>query len=156
MSHLSAAAITGFSHSFREFASRVRDLSGSLSDEQFWANPYDDYGNSFGHLTLHLAGNLNYYIGAQILGTGYVRDREREFAEEQRPAKEDVLRRLEEAVEMVVSALEQETAETLVQQYVAEGVAPWVTDRFGIYLRCVTHFHHHLGQMIYLAKEAAG
>jgi Protein of unknown function (DUF1572) len=155
MSHLAASVITGFSHSFREFASRVRDLSENLSDEQFWANPYD-YGNSFGHLTLHLTGNLNYYIGAQIAGTGYVRDREREFTEGQRPAKEEVLRRLEGGVAMVVSALEQETAETLMQPYVAAGAAPWVTDRFSIYLRCVTHFHHHLGQMIYLAKEAAG
>lgn len=155
MSHLSASVITGFSHSLREFASRVRDLSENLSDEQFWANPYE-HGNSFGHLTLHLTGNLNYYIGAQISGTGYVRDREREFTEEQRPAKEEVLGRLEEAVEMVVSALSRETAETLVQPYIADGAALWVTDRFSIYLRCVTHFHHHLGQMIYLAKEAAG
>jgi hypothetical protein len=36
---------------------------------------------SAGHLPLHLTGNLNYYIGAQIAATGYVRDRDREFTE---------------------------------------------------------------------------
>jgi len=33
-----------------------------LSEEQFWIKPFA-FGNSFGHLVLHLTGNLNYYIG---------------------------------------------------------------------------------------------
>ena len=53
---------------------RVRELAASLAETQFWARPYP-YGNSFGHLVLHLTGNLNYYIGAQIANTGYVRQR---------------------------------------------------------------------------------
>ena len=57
---------------------RIRELAAPLSNEQFWQKPYP-YGNSFGHLVLHLTGNLNYYIGAQIANTGYVRDRPREF-----------------------------------------------------------------------------
>ena len=51
------------------------------------------FGNSFGHLVLHLTGNLNYYIGTQIAGTGYVRDRDREFTETQHLPKEEVLQR---------------------------------------------------------------
>jgi len=38
-----------------------------LSNEQFWPKPYP-YGNSIGHLVLHLTGNLNYYIGARVGG----------------------------------------------------------------------------------------
>ena len=53
-------------------------LAEGLSDVQFWARPYP-YGNSMGHLVLHLTGNLNFYIGREMAGTGYVRDREREF-----------------------------------------------------------------------------
>ena len=48
---------------------RVRDLAASVAEKQFWTKPYA-YGNSFGHLVLHLTGNLNYYIGAQIANTG--------------------------------------------------------------------------------------
>ena len=44
---------------------RVRELAAPLTQKQFWTKPYP-YGNSFGHLVLHLTGNLNYYIGAQI------------------------------------------------------------------------------------------
>ena len=46
-------------------AARVRELAVPLSEKQFWQKPFS-YGNSFGHLVLHLTGNLNYYIGAQI------------------------------------------------------------------------------------------
>ena len=57
-------------------SARVRELASSLTDQQFWQKPFP-FGNSFGHLVRHLTGNLNYYIGAQIAGTEYVRDRPR-------------------------------------------------------------------------------
>ncbi len=148
-SHTIAA---GFINSYRDFARGVHALSADISEEQFWAKPYP-YGNSFGHLTLHIIGNLNYYIGARIAGTGYVRNREREFTEENPPSKEEVLRRLDEAVDMVVATLGSQTAETWAEGYEAAGAGDWVKDRFSIFLRCASHFHHHVGQMIYLEKE---
>jgi hypothetical protein len=36
--------------------------------------------NSAGNLCLHLLGNLNTYIGAELAHTGYVRNRDWEFA----------------------------------------------------------------------------
>src|ERR671934_2841805 len=75
----------------------IRELAGPLSEQQFWAKPLDP-GNSVGHLVLHLTGNLNHFVGAQLGGTGYVRDREREFTEAQVPAKAEALARLDEAV----------------------------------------------------------
>ncbi|HYY58821.1 MAG TPA: DinB family protein [Pyrinomonadaceae bacterium] len=152
MDRLSNTVADGFIHSYRDFARRVRALSEKLSDEQFWTKPYP-YGNSFGHLTLHITGNLNYYIGAQIANTGYVRDRESEFTEESRPSKDEVLGRLYEAVELVVATLEAQTAEDWSKQYEAAEAADFVKDRFSIFLRCAAHFHHHVGQMIYLEKE---
>src|SRR5262245_20449787 len=64
----------------------IRELAGPLNEEQFWAKPTDP-GNSVGHLVLHLTGNLNHFVGGQLGGTGYLRDREREFTEQQVPAK---------------------------------------------------------------------
>jgi hypothetical protein len=37
-------------------------------------------GNSGGNLCLHLMGNLNHFMGAVLGGTGYVREREKEFS----------------------------------------------------------------------------
>jgi hypothetical protein len=149
----SSTIVEGFTHYFRDFARRARALSEGLSEEQFWTKPFP-YGNSVGHLVLHLAGNLNYYIGARIASTGYVRDREREFAESNPPSKDEALQRLDEAVSIVIATLEKQTEGDWPAAYSGIGVDD-VQDRFGIFLRCAVHFHHHVGQMIYLAEEHA-
>ena len=151
MGELSNTIANELSAAYQDFGRRVYTLAEPLSEEQFWRKPYS-YGNSFGHLTLHLIGNLNYYIGAQIANTGYVREREREFTERNPPPKQDALRQLDEAVGLVVRTLEAQTAETWSQEYQAVG-ADYSKNRFSIFLRCAAHFHHHLGQMIYLVKE---
>ncbi len=129
----------------------MHQLAEMLSDEQFWTRPYP-YGNSFGHLVLHLPGNLNEYLGKKIAGTGYVRDRERKFTDTTRPAKEDVLAAFNPTVEMILATLEAQTAETM-------GLLPADTEgehfsnrsRFSAFLHCVSHLH--VGQMICLEKE---
>src|SRR5580700_11545400 len=94
----------GFARRYEELAAKMDELSAPLSDEQFWTKPFS-YGNSFGHLVLHLTGNLNYYIGAQIANTGYVRDRAREFTEPNPPSKEEALKGLDHAVAMVIQTI---------------------------------------------------
>ena len=37
--------------------------------------------NSIGNLSLHLCGNLRHFIGSVIGGSGYVRDRDKEFSD---------------------------------------------------------------------------
>src|SRR5216683_4440040 len=88
---------------YKKLAGVVHELAAPLSDEQFWAKPFP-FGNSFGHLVLHLTGNLNYYIGAQIAGTGYVRDRPLEFSDTTRSSKREVLKKFDQAIEMVLGA----------------------------------------------------
>ena len=39
-----------------------------------------EISNSAGNLCLHLIGNLNHFIGATLGNTGFVRDRDSEFA----------------------------------------------------------------------------
>ncbi|MBS1849645.1 MAG: DinB family protein [Acidobacteria bacterium] len=133
---------------YTALAQRTHDLAAPLSEEQFWKKPFA-FGNSFGHLVLHLTGNLSYYIGAQIAGTGYVREREREFTETQPPSKQEALNRFSAAIEMVGKTLRAQTAEDWSLPYAAKGVnAP---NRLAILLQCATHLDHHVGQMIWLA-----
>src|SRR5246500_4454374 len=101
-------------------AARVRELAAPLSNSQFWQKPFP-YGNSFGHLVLHLTGNLNYYIGAQVANTGYVRDREREFTESNPPAKEDALKQLDAVVAMVTETIRAQSSEDWQRAYSALG-----------------------------------
>jgi len=151
MSELSNIITNGFIHAYRDFGKRVRTLSEKLSEQEFWTKPYP-YGNSVGHLALHIIGNLNYYIGAQVAQTGYARDRDREFTDADPPPKEEVLRRLDEVVGLVVKTLEAQTTDSWEADYSAIG-SESVTDRFTMFLRCAAHFQHHIGQMIYLTNE---
>ena len=150
MADLNETLTTRMSARYTKLAGVVRELAVPLSDEQFWAKPFS-FGNSLGHLVLHLTGNLNYYIGAQIAGTGYVRDRPREFAEASRPSKDEVLKKFDEAVSMVVRTIRSQSAEDWSAAYAAVGAD--AQDRFGIVLSCATHLHHHIGQMMYLGFE---
>jgi catechol 2,3-dioxygenase-like lactoylglutathione lyase family enzyme len=89
-----------------------------------------------------------------MAGSGYVRDRDREFHDAAPPSKAEALRRLDEAVDLVVATVERQTAADWSAPYAAVG-ADDIHDRFSMWLRAATHFHHHVGQMIYLAKEHA-
>ena len=142
-----------FAASFREFRDRVHRLAEGVSDAQFWARPYG-YGNSLGHLVLHLTGNLEFFVGRHMAGTAYVRDRDREFHDPAPPSKAEALRQLDAAVDLAIATAEAHTADEWEAGYSVPG-ADGIRDRFAMFLRVTTHFHHHVGQMIYLAKEHA-
>ncbi len=150
MADLTSTIASDLAARYKKLAGVVRELAAPLRDDQFWAKPFT-FGNSFGHLVLHLTGNLNYYIGAQIAGTGYVRDRPLEFSDAARPSKAEVLKKFDQAIEMVLGAINNQTAEDWSKAYTAVGVD--ASDRFAVVLLCVTHLHHHIGQMMYLGFE---
>jgi hypothetical protein len=129
-------------------AARIRELAAPLTNDQFWQKPLT-FGNSFGHLILHLTGNLNYYIGAQIAKTGYLRERPREFSDPNPPLKEDALKLFDQAVMMVVSTIKAQSVEDWSKEY--SGVGADAKNRLGMIVQCAAHMQHHIGQMIYLA-----
>jgi len=137
----------GFAARYEELGARVAELAVPLTEEQFWRKPFP-FGNSFGHLVLHLTGNLNYYLGTQIAGTGYVRNRDREFTEASRPVKDEVMRRFAEGIALAARTACAQTEQDWGRQYEAE--RDQSENRFKIFLRCATHLHLHIGQMIYL------
>ena len=130
-----------------KLATALRDLAAPLTEEQFWTKPFA-FGNSFGHLVLHLTGNLNYYIGAQIAHSGYVRDRPREFTDAAPPSKHEALKQFDETIAMVVHTMQNQTEADWSKPYAATGLDGH--NRFEITLQCATHLHHHIGQMMYL------
>jgi uncharacterized damage-inducible protein DinB len=130
---------------------KIHGLVEPLSTEQLWRRPFP-YGNSVGHLLLHLTGNLNYYVGTQIAGSGYVRDRPKEFADTAHRPKDEMLEDFDRAVDLVIATLGAQRETDWRAPYSALG-AEDVTQRLGILVRCAAHADHHAGQMIYLCKE---
>jgi uncharacterized damage-inducible protein DinB len=142
-----ALARTALIGELEELRDGVREVAGPLSEKEFWMKPVDP-GNSVGHLILHLTGNLNHFVGAQLGGSGYIRDREREFTESNPPSKDMVLANLDQAVatfRKVVSGL---NADQL--------AAPHPEKRFGpvfnTLVHLVAHFALHRGQMTYIVR----
>jgi len=150
MTDLEQTIASGLTARYKKLAGVVHELAAPLSDEQLWAKPFA-FGNSVGHLVLHLTGNLNYYVGTQIAGTGYTRDRPLEFTDVTRPSQEEVLKKFDQAIEMVLGAISNQSAEDWSKEYAAVGAD--AQDRFGMVLTCATHMHHHIGQMMYLVFE---
>jgi uncharacterized damage-inducible protein DinB len=138
-----------FARYFRHMASRVERAVRSLPREKLWDKPFPNFGNSVGHLVLHLTGNLSHYIGAGIAGTNYVRDRPREFTATTHPSAEEVLARFHEAVEMVVRTLQSLDDDGLLAPIADQ---PPIATRLGLFLVCASHLNNHIGQMSYLVQ----
>jgi hypothetical protein len=153
MSDLHATLSSVLTDRYTRNAARVRELASPLTDADFWRKPFP-YGNSFGHLVLHLTGNLNYYIGAQIAKTGYVRDRPREFNDPNPPPKEEALLRFDDAVAMVKKTIRAQSPEDWAKEY--SGVGSEAANRLDLVTHCAAHIQHHIGQMIYLCYHLRG
>jgi uncharacterized damage-inducible protein DinB len=150
MSTLASTVGSGLTAYYEKVAARLHRWIDLLSDDQFWTNPFP-YGNDIGHLVLHLTGNLNYYIGARVADSGYVRDRDREFAELVRRSKAQVLQDFDRAIAMVIDTARNQSAEDWQKEYSAERST--ATNRFAIFLDCAAHADHHAGQIINLSRE---
>ena len=107
------------------------------------------FGNSIGHLLLHFTGNLNHFIGATIAGTGYVRDRPREFTESAPPPADRALQGFREAIVMVcrtVRSMDDASWQTPINEQQP------INTRFGLVLVCASHLNNHIGQLSYLVR----
>ena len=147
-SDLARLAGDEFGRYFDHMATRVESAVRSVSAEALWTKPFP-FGNSIGHLVLHLIGNLNHYIGATIAGSGYVRDREQEFTNPDHPEVEELLARYHQAVAMVVRTLHSLDDEGFMVP--VEHNVP-IHTRFGLFLVCAAHMNNHIGQMSYLVE----
>jgi hypothetical protein len=148
---LQQSVTTALANEYTNRAGELHKWVDPLSPDQFWTKPYP-YGNSAGHLVLHLTGNLSYYIGAQVAGTGYVRHRDLEFTDASRPPKPEVMRKFDDTIAMVVATIRAQSDSDWTRPYSAER-EPESEDRFTIFLRCASHFYHHVGQIYYLNRE---
>ena len=115
-------------------------------ESQLW-EVLDGTSNSGGNLALHLMGNLNTYFGRNLGNTGYVRNREAEFADKNVP-KEILLKSIQEVNQLVSQVLSTLTDEQMKAIY-PENVLGYemTTEYFLIHLH--GHLTYHTGQINY-------
>ncbi|MCB2376877.1 DUF1572 domain-containing protein [Hymenobacter sp. BT635] len=132
---------------FARDLNRLHHEIGQYQDERNLWRTDAGIANPAGNLCLHLVGNLNTYIGAELGGEAYTRNREQEFALQHVP-RQELLEKVTDTARRVDQALQGLPATALTQEYpqlVFE--APMTTGYFLMHL--ATHLTYHLGQINY-------
>lgn len=139
---------------FRRDLPRLVQQLDALDDASLWA-VVPGVTNSAGNLLLHLHGNLREYIGRQIGGVAFTRDRAREFAAKDVPRAE-LSAALGELATLVPAVLDQLSAERWDEMF-PEQVLPGgpITNRQFV-LHLYGHLNYHLGQIDYLRRTLTG
>ena len=129
-------------------AGQVRTCLEALNDGQLWWRANEE-SNTVGNLVLHLCGSTRFNIGHGVGDSGYVRDRDAEFAEQGPVAKDELLARFESAMT---------EADRVLSGFDPARLGD-TTDRTGktatyaeLILGQVLHFTAHAGQIVYATK----
>ena len=147
-SSLARIAATEFSRYFRHLARGWNGLLGLWTEDQLWTKPFP-FGNSIGHLILHLTGNLNHYIGALDRRVGL---RPPSRARVHRPNCGFLGKSswpVSSGRRMVVQTLEAQDEASFAASVPDQ---PPIQTRLGLFLVCAAHMNNHIGQMSYLVQ----
>jgi uncharacterized damage-inducible protein DinB len=132
---------------FERDLNKLKDEISLYKDERSLWIVKKEISNSAGNLCLHLMGNLNHFIGAELGKTGYIRNRENEFAAKNVAAKV-LINYIDNATEIVKHALENLSDEDFEKDFPQQKHGKTVTTVFML-LHLITHFNYHLGQINY-------
>lgn len=137
----------------RELGRLEEELKLFPDEASLW-DEREGISNSAGNLALHIAGNLNHFIGAVLGGTGYVRNRELEFSAKNVPRSELMLS-IESTKRVVAEALAGITDEDLKSDYPLEKSFGKVSKSY-LLIHLITHLNYHIGQINYYRRLGAG
>lgn len=130
----------------RDLEKLHQEIEAYQNEQALWRTA-PGISNSAGNLCLHLLGNLNTYVGAEMAHTGYLRDRDREFSARDVPRAE-LLAGIAATRRVVAAALAPLPDAQLATQY---PVVVWEepTSLGYLLLHLTTHLAYHLGQINY-------
>ncbi len=123
-----------------------KEIQDYKSEESVW-KVSDGITNSGGNLCLHLIGNLNHFIGANLGNTGYVRERDLEFSDTG-VSREKLLAEIESVKKTVTATFEGLSEEDLAGEY-PENLFDKNLSSGEVLAYMSGHFSYHLGQINY-------
>jgi hypothetical protein len=137
----------------RELEGFVREIEAFPDDASVWAVA-PGVTNSAGTLALHVAGNLQHFVGHVLGGSAYVRDRPREF-EHRGSSRAELVAELRAAGDAVTDALSRMSPAQLDVDYpLIHAGHTFNTAQFLVHLGA--HLALHLGQAGYLRRVVTG
>lgn len=130
----------------RDLKKVITELELYLHEENIWKTDID-IKNSAGNLSLHIAGNLNHFIGTILGNTSYVRNREAEFALRDVP-RQQLINEIQSTSEVVVRTLSNVQGKILDEVYPVQVFGYEMTTGYFL-VHLATHLSYHLGQINY-------
>ena len=137
----------------RELVTLRKEIEAYPSDESLW-RVVPGITNSGGTLALHLAGNLQHFIGAILGASGYIRDRDAEFSV-RGLSRDEVLNRIDQATASLTQTFRSLTDEVLGRRY-PERVAKVRLSTGDFLVHLEGHLAYHLGQIDYHRRVTTG
>jgi hypothetical protein len=137
----------------RDLRALRREIEAYENEEDIWMVP-PGIGNAAGTLALHCVGNLRHFIGTELGGTGFVRDRPAEFSA-RNVSREVIVAGIEAAITDVTEGLagfEDDRLSAAYPRPIGDTHA-----RVGDFLiHLATHLAFHLGQVDYHRRLVTG
>lgn len=131
---------------YRDLNKLKTEIMLYTKEENLWITE-KNISNTAGNLCLHISGNLNHFIGKQLGGTDYIRDRALEFSAKN-VARASLLEGIEETIEMVEETFGKMDPSILNTTYPIEVFGEPVTTGYFL-AHLATHLSYHLGQINY-------
>ena len=137
----------------RELAAVRRTVEAYPDDAHLWAER-PGLPNVGGTLVLHLAGNLQHYVGAVLGRSGYRRDRDAEFSRRD-VARAVLLGEIDAARQAIDGGMAVVSDEMLAAPY-PEQIAGRIVTTGDFLVHLATHLAFHLGQLDYHRRVVTG
>ncbi len=137
----------------RDLAKLAEELALYPDEETIWVVK-PGIKNSAGNLSLHLCGNLQHFFGAVLGKTGYIRNRDNEFAAKNIP-RTDLLKDIEVSRTIVKETLESFKPSLLLKEYPVK-VYDYSMTSMHFFIHLTSHLGYHLGQVNYHRRLVVG
>jgi hypothetical protein len=132
----------------RVIPNQIRSCIDQLSDEQLWWRPNEE-ANSVGNLVLHLSGSVRHYLGHQLGGIAYTRNRDAEFAERGPIERSQLLATWDDTVSQVTEVLAVFDTGRFLDSTAETDYVPTV---FDLIYNVSIHMATHAGQIVWVTK----
>ncbi len=135
---------------FENYINQLKNEIDTFPDDHSLWHVYPGISNSAGNLALHLAGNLQHFIGAILGQSGYVRQRELEFST-RNLTKTLVIQEIDKALQVTVQVLRDLSPEDKLREY-PENFKGKILNVDDALSHLLAHLAYHTGQINYLRR----
>lgn len=123
-----------------------KEIESYTSEEKIWIID-KQIANSSGNLCLHIGGNLNTYIGKELGGINYIRNRDQEFSLKN-ISRTELVKKITGLMSMIDQVLSKLDESELSKEYPLFVLDTRTSTEYML-VHLATHLAYHLGQVNY-------